>query len=80
MLSTLLVVVALAALYWFPVRRWFGRWGTTDEDLARVMAGDSVIVNPRQSATHALTIDAAPEDIWPWLVQLGHGRANLRAA
>ena len=25
---TLLVLLALAATYWFPVRRWFGRWGT----------------------------------------------------
>ena len=25
----LLTIVAIAALYWFPVRRWFGRWGTT---------------------------------------------------
>jgi pyruvate/2-oxoglutarate dehydrogenase complex dihydrolipoamide acyltransferase (E2) component len=26
--------------------------------------------------THAVTIDAGPEDVWPWLVQMGAGRAG----
>ena len=77
MLSALLVILTLVVLYWFPVRRWFGRWGTTDEDLTRVMAGDPVIANPTHSATHALTVDAPPEDIWPWLVQMGYRRGGL---
>jgi hypothetical protein len=64
-------------LYWFPVRRWFRRWGTTAEDLTRVMAGDPVIAIPTHSATHALTVDAPPEDIWPWLVQMGYRRGGL---
>ena len=63
MLITFLVILTLTVLYWFPVRRWFRRWGTTDEDLRRVMAGDPVIANPTHSATHALTVDAPPEDI-----------------
>ena len=77
MLFTFLVILALTLLYRFPVRRWFSRWGTTDEDLTRVMAGDSVISNPTHSATHALTVDAPPEDIWPWLVQMGYRRGGL---
>ena len=36
MLSTVLLILVIAVLYWFPVRRWFRRWGTTDEDLTRV--------------------------------------------
>jgi hypothetical protein len=36
-------VLALAALYWFPLRRWFGRWGTTPEEAERVMPGDALI-------------------------------------
>jgi hypothetical protein len=27
-------------------------------------------------STRAITIDAAPEDIWPWLVQMGSGRGG----
>jgi hypothetical protein len=77
MLSTLLVIISIAALYWFPVRRWFGQWGATPDDLTRVMAGDSVITNPTHSATHAVTVDAPPEAIWPWLVQMGYQRGGL---
>jgi len=29
MLATLFVLFVLAVLYWFPLRRWMGRWGTT---------------------------------------------------
>jgi hypothetical protein len=62
MFPTILVILTLAVLYWFPVRRWFGRWGTTPDDLARVMAGDTVIVNPTHSATHACREQDEHED------------------
>jgi hypothetical protein len=77
MLAAAFVIPALAALYWWPVRRWFGRWGTTPDDLSRVMPGDALIADPTHSATHAVTVDASPEDIWPWLVQMGAGRGGL---
>jgi hypothetical protein len=77
MVITLLVGGALAALYWFPVRRWFACWGTTPDERARPMAGDVIIANPMHSATHAVTIEAQPEDIWPWLVQMGYQRGGL---
>ena len=77
MFSTLLVILTIALLYWFPLRRWFGRWGTTPDDLKRVMPGDPFIVDPTHSATHAVTVDAPPGDIWPWLVQMGYHRGGL---
>lgn len=77
MLSTFFVILTLALLYWFPVRRWFRRWGTTHEDLTRAMTGDALIANPTHSATHAVTVDASTEDIWPWLVQMGARRGGL---
>ena len=54
MFPTLFVIFALALLYWFPVRRWMARWGTTPSDLTRVMAGDSLIVDPTYSGTMAV--------------------------
>jgi hypothetical protein len=77
MLATLVVILTLAVLYWFPLRRWFARWGTTPEDVNRIMAGDTVILKPTHSATHAVTVDAPPEDVWPWLVQMGYRRGGL---
>jgi hypothetical protein len=77
MLPTLLVILALALLYWFPVRRWMNRWGSTPSDLARVMAGDSLLGAPTYSGTLAVTVEASPEQIWPWLVQIGYQRGGL---
>src|SRR5918994_696130 len=69
--------LTLALLYWFPARRWFERWGSTPTELTRVMAGDAAVVDPTYSATLAITVDARPEHIWPWLVQMGHQRGGL---
>ncbi len=69
--------LVLALLYWFPIRRWLASWGTTEEDLLREMAGDELIPNPTHSATHAITVDATPDRIWPWLVQMGYQRGGL---
>ena len=51
-----LLVLALAVLYWVPVRRWFRRWGATGADLTREMAGDAAVADPTYSATLAITI------------------------
>ena len=77
MFPTLFVILALAVLYWFPVRRWMARWGTTPSDLTRVMAGDSLIVDPTYSGTMAVIVNARPAHIWPWLVQMGYQRGGL---
>ena len=77
MIPTLLVILAFATLYWLPTRRWMSRWGTTPSDLSRVMAGDGLLVDPMYSGTMAVMVDAAPEHIWPWLVQMGYQRGGL---
>jgi hypothetical protein len=40
------------------------------------MPGDGIVANPTFNATRAITIEAAPEEIWPWIVQMGLGRAG----
>ena len=77
MLRRFFMILTVAVLYWFALRRWFGRWGTTRDELKRIMPGDAVIANPTHSATHAVTVDAPPGDIWPWLVQMGHQRGRV---
>ena len=72
-----LVVILIAVVYWFPVRRWMNRWGATPADLTRVMAGDALLANPTYSGTTAILIAAPPEYIWPWLVQIGYQRGGL---
>jgi hypothetical protein len=77
MVVTPLVILTLAALYWLSIRRWMSRWGATTPDLSRVMAGDSLLVDPTYSGTMAVSVNAPPEDIWPWLVQIGYQRGGL---
>lgn len=46
-------------------------------DLNRLMLpGDELIPSPRKIVTHSIIIDASPDHIWPWLIQLGSGRAG----
>ncbi len=48
----------------------------TDEERGRQLAGDELIREPIATLTHAITIDRSPRDVWPWLVQMGAGRAG----
>lgn len=77
MAGILFAAIALGALYWFPVRRWFGRWGSTEVERTRVMAGDAAVADPTYAATLAITVEALPEHIWPWLMQMGYQRGGL---
>jgi len=77
MVPTLLVILTLAVLYWFLIRRWMSRWGTSSSDLARTMAGDGLLPNPTYSGTTAVIVNAPPAHIWPWLVQIGYQRGGL---
>ncbi len=58
------------------IRRWQLHWGATDEEVARAMPGDEVVKHPTFNATRSVTIEARPEHIWPWLVQIGLNRAG----
>ncbi len=53
------------------------RWGATDEEAARAMPGDQIQPQPIFNTTRAITIGARPEQIWPWLVQMGYQRAGF---
>ncbi len=50
---------------------WHRRWGATDEDVERAMPMDEHVANPSAVSTRAITIDAPPEKVWPWIVQMG---------
>jgi hypothetical protein len=60
-------------------RRRHLRWGATDDEVRASMPGDEVITNPKYLATRAITIEAPPSAVWPWLVQVGCLRAGFYA-
>jgi hypothetical protein len=57
--------------YLLAIRPWHLRWGATDAEIARPMAGDELVADPSHVTNHAVTIWARPAVIWPWLVQMG---------
>ncbi len=63
-------------LYMLAIRPWHLRWGATDEEIDRDMPGDDLVTNPHLDSTRAVTIRATPEQVWPWIVQIGRGRAG----
>src|SRR6266568_4978128 len=65
-----------AGAYLLFIRPWQLRWGATDEEVARAMSGDEFVKTPTFNATRGVTINAPPEEIFPWLVQMGVTRAG----
>ena len=73
---TLLAAPAAAIVYARYVRPWQLSWGATPDEVSRPLPGDELVARPTFNATRAITIAAPPEEIWPWLVQVGLTRAG----
>ncbi len=58
------------------LRRLGRRWGATDDEVHRPLPGDELIPHPMVETTHAITIQAAAAEVWPWLVQMGMDRGG----
>lgn len=66
---------ALAAGTYAGYRRWQTRWGATAEEVGRPLPGDDLVDRPWFDATNVVEIAAEPEQVWPWLAQMGaYGR------
>jgi hypothetical protein len=53
------------------------RWGATDDEVCRHLPGDEVVPSPVLATTRAITIDATPDAVWPWVAQIGQGRGGF---
>lgn len=51
-------------------------WGASDEEAASQLPGDELLAEAGMVSTRAITIDAPPSAVWPWLVQMGVGRGG----
>jgi hypothetical protein len=59
------------------VRPWHMRWGTNEQDMRRVLAGDELVAGATEVETRAIVIDAGIDRVWPWLAQLGQDRGGF---
>ena len=71
------VLVDLPVFLTAPLYRgWHLRWGATSSEVTERLPGDGLVRDAQFIATRAVTIDAPPEAVWPWLVQVGCMRAG----
>ena len=58
-------------------RSWRQQWGTRPDELTAALPGDDLIAEPTWRSTHAISIDAPPEQVWPWVAQVGQERGGF---
>lgn len=72
-----LLAAAAWPAYLLTIRRWHARWGASDDEVLAGMPGDDIVEGPWDVSTRAVTIAAAPEQVWPWLAQMGYQRGGM---
>lgn len=75
-LGILAVLAILAVTAMFALLPWMDRWGASKSEIAASLPGDELVPSPRISYTRAITINATPEEIYPWIVQIGAERGG----
>jgi hypothetical protein len=61
----------------YATMQWLGRtYGSTPAERRAALPGDGIVAFPQIEVTHAGTIPAPPAAVWPWLMQVGWGRAG----
>lgn len=68
---------AVLAAYQWGLRPWYERWGATASEARATLPGDELVTNPVITRTKAITLKAPVEQVWPWLAQLGQGKAGF---
>ena len=72
--SRLLVAAGIIS-YLAAIRPWMQSWGETRDECRAALPGDE-FASAQYQTTHGITIAAARDDVWPWLVQMGYGRGG----
>jgi hypothetical protein len=73
----LATTAAAVAAYQLAFQPWHRTWGATAAEVEKALPGDGLVPNPSYTTTRAITIDAPPAAVWPWLAQMGQGRGGF---
>jgi hypothetical protein len=76
-LEVLGVLILLALLAVLLLRPWMDRWGASNAEISAALPGDEFVPSPLSTTNRAISIHATPEQIFPWLVQMGGDRGGL---
>ena len=71
------LVIIFNLVYFAALRPWHLRWGATGSELSATLPGDELFLGPQAPVTHAITISAPPQDVWPWIRQIGQDRSGF---
>jgi hypothetical protein len=69
-------VMTAVAGYELAYKPWRQRWLASAEESATSLPGDELVPDADFAQTMAVTIEAPPSQVWPWLLQMGYGRAG----
>jgi hypothetical protein len=70
------IASAGAAFGLAKARGQFHTWGVDPDEAAMPLPGDGLVPDAEAIDTRGIEIAAPPKDVWPWLVQMGYGRAG----
>ncbi len=75
--SWIIALVILLIIYFVWLREWQMTWGAIHDEVSRYMVGDELLTDPEFNTTRVVEINAPPEKIWPWLMQMGYKRGGF---
>jgi hypothetical protein len=75
--ATALMTVGICIAVALGVRLASARTGATAREARAVLAGDDIVSDPTTVWNRGISIEATPSQVWPWLVQMGYGRAGF---
>jgi len=75
-LAVVSALIASGVVYFAFVRPKVRGWGLDPHEAELPLPGDELIDEPTHVETRGITIHAPVSKVWPWLVQMGFGRAG----
>jgi hypothetical protein len=76
-LGVLAGLAILAVIVMIALLPWMDRWGATDDEGTASFPGDELVPSPRIVYTRAVSINTSPEEIYPWIAQLGADKGGM---
>lgn len=77
MLSVLVGLAVTTTIYLLVFWPWMSTWGATSAELEKSLPGDNLVPDATMQTTKGLTVNARPEEIYPWLLQIGVDRGGM---
>ncbi|MEP7379396.1 MAG: SRPBCC family protein [Chloroflexota bacterium] len=76
LLALVSAFVASGVVYFAFVRPKVRGWGLDPHEAELPLPGDDLVADPSHVETRGITVHAPVSKVWPWLVQMGFGRAG----